>query len=91
MTISLWVLKLYFALIQFSKIPTFIFSRLLDQMRQLNPKEIYLFGTFLYHVRYPYFPETSHYYDTFTPSVFILPNMSEKSVAFFPYNSALSR
>ena len=91
MTISLLVLKLHFALIQISKIPTFIFSRLHHQMRQLNPKQIYLFVTFLSHVRYPYFPETSHYYDTFMPSVLILPNMSEKSEAFFPYNSAPSR
>ena len=83
MAISPLMLKLYFALIQFSKEPTFIFSRLHHQMRQLNPKEIHFFGTFLSHARYPYFPETSHYDDTFMPSVFILPNISEKSVAFF--------
>lgn len=60
-------------------------------MRQLNPKAIYFFETFLSHAKYPYFPEISPYYDAFMPSVFILPNISEKSVAFFPYNFSLSR
>lgn len=83
MTISLTMLKLYFALIQFTKQPTFVFSRLHNQTRQLNPKQIYLFGSSLSQARYPYSPGTSHYYDTLLSSFFTLPNSSQKSVAFF--------
>lgn len=44
MTISLKMLKLQFALMQFNKQPTFIFARVYNQTRQLNPKSIYLRG-----------------------------------------------